>query len=67
MPQINMKKLLSLFPLLLSLLLMSGCGDSNSKADLDPESGKHPAGWLPSGHKDAAQNHPPGVYGLSRQ
>lgn len=60
MPQINMKKLLLLFPLLLSLLLMWGCGDSNSQADLDPEAGKHPAGWLPSGHKDAAKDHPLG-------
>ena len=44
--------------LLLFVSVLSGCGDSNSQANLDATSGKHPAGWLPTGHKTAAQAHP---------
>jgi hypothetical protein len=57
MSQIRIPSLaLGLF-LLLSLSLLSGCGDKNSQADLDPSSGKHPASWLPAGHSTAAKNH----------
>lgn len=35
-------------------LALSGCGDQNSKAVLGSDTGRHPAGWVPSGHKAAA-------------
>lgn len=47
----------SLFPGLLmslALFLVSGCGDKNSQADLDPLLGTHSAEWLPLGHKNSA-------------
>jgi len=42
---------------LLSLIVtaLSGCGDENSQASLEPISGKHLANWLPSGHKATAR------------
>lgn len=43
--------------LLLSLFLLAGCGDKNTQSDLDPISGQHPAGWLPSGHRVEAKVH----------
>ena len=45
------------FAALLSLIVMalSGCGDENSQASLEPISGKHLANWLPSGHKATAR------------
>ncbi|QEM68541.1 hypothetical protein FO488_10415 [Geobacter sp. FeAm09] len=50
----------SLALVLLSLLVfpLSGCGDRNSQADLNPSTGKHsdPA-WLPTGHTIAVQDH----------
>jgi hypothetical protein len=57
MPQI---KTPLLFLVLWSLLLipLSGCGDPNGQADLNPVTGKHsdPA-WLPTGHTSAAKDH----------
>lgn len=46
--------------LLLSLIvfMLSGCGDKNSQADLNPTSGKHPSTWLPADHVVAAKDHP---------
>jgi hypothetical protein len=43
--------------LLLSLIVLSGCGDKNPQADLSSTSGKHPASWLPAGHATAAKDH----------
>lgn len=40
--------------LLLCLLSLTGCGDSNPEANFDSAVGEHPAGWLPGGHKAAA-------------
>jgi hypothetical protein len=36
-------------------LALSGCGDRNSQAVFSPDSGKHLANWLPSGHKETAR------------
>jgi len=44
--------------LLLSSIVLSGCGDRNPQADLDPVTAKHPAAWLPTGHSAAAKDHP---------
>jgi len=44
--------------LLLFVFMLSGCGDTNSQSNLDATSGKHPAAWLPTGHKTAANEHP---------
>ncbi len=43
---------------LATLLFVGGCSDSNTQATFDADSGKHVAGWLPSGHKVAAQSDP---------
>jgi len=40
----------------LSFVLLSGCGDKNSQANLDASSGKHSASWLPGGHSTAAKS-----------
>ena len=55
MPQIRRSSLglATLFSLL--ALALPGCGDVNSQATLDTDSGKHVTGWLPSGHMAAAQ------------
>lgn len=39
----------------LSLIVLSGCGDKNSQAEVSPVTGKHPANWLPSTHADTAK------------
>ncbi|MBJ6727918.1 hypothetical protein [Geomesophilobacter sediminis] len=39
------------------ILSLGGCGDASSQSDLDPESGAHPAGWLPAGHVSPALSH----------
>jgi len=39
----------------LTLFSLSGCGDTNSQANLNPTSGKHPSGWVPTGHQAAAK------------
>jgi hypothetical protein len=36
--------------LIICLLSLNGCGDKNDQSSLDPETGSHPAGWLPGGH-----------------
>jgi hypothetical protein len=43
--------------LLLSLFFLAGCGDKNEQSDLDPVSGQHAAGWVPTGHKTEAKAH----------
>jgi hypothetical protein len=42
----------------LLILLVGGCGDLNSRVDLNPVTGKHtdPA-WLPAGHTAAVKDH----------
>ncbi|MBC8016990.1 MAG: hypothetical protein H7X83_00525 [Verrucomicrobia bacterium] len=57
MSQIRIPSLALGLLLSLSFIVLSGCGDKNSKADLDPTSGKHPASWLPADHAIAANNH----------
>lgn len=54
MPQIRTSLSLTVLSSLL-VLALSGCGDVNSQATLDTATGKHPAGWLPAGHKSAAR------------
>lgn len=54
MPQI--KPALALIGLCLgAALALGGCGDQNSRAVFGTETGKHPAGWVPTGHRVAAQ------------
>lgn len=54
MPQI--RPALALIGLCLGgALAFSGCGDQNSRAVFGSETGRHPAGWLPSGHSAAAR------------
>lgn len=55
MPQIRRSSLALAALLSLSVMALSGCGDQNSKATFDSTTGQHVAGWLPSGHKDAAK------------
>jgi len=51
MPQIKTALLLAFLALMLSL---SACGDTNSKVVFSPDSGKHPADWIP-GHQASAK------------
>jgi hypothetical protein len=53
MSQIKMTSLA--LGMLLMASVLSGCGDRNSQSNFDAQSGTHPAGWLPEGHKAAAQ------------
>lgn len=39
---------------IVSLFLLSGCGDKNSSANFVTDTGKHVAGWVPFGHKAEA-------------
>lgn len=57
MSQINLSSLAVALLLSLSLFSLSGCGDTNSQADLNPTTGKHPSDWLPVGHKATANSH----------
>jgi hypothetical protein len=50
MPQIAKTSLI----LSLALLALAGCGDVNKDATFDSAISRHPAGWLPDGHKAAA-------------
>ena len=43
--------------LLFSLFLLAGCGEKSAQSDLDPVTGQHPAGWLPTGHMVEAKAH----------
>jgi len=40
--------------LLLFALSLVGCGSPNGSSSFNSDSGNHPAGWLPAGHKTAA-------------
>ena len=40
--------------LLLLVLSLAGCGSPSGSSSFNPDSGRHPAGWLPSGHKTGA-------------
>jgi len=44
---------------LMTSLSLSGCGDENSQATFNSESGKHPAGWV-TGHNALAMANPAG-------
>ncbi len=55
MSPVRSSSLISLFMLSLLLMALSGCGDSNSQAVLNPVTGTHPATWLPAGHTTAAK------------
>lgn len=55
MPQITKTALSIAVCSSLLVLALSGCGDVNSQANLDPASGKHVAGWLLNGHNTAAR------------
>jgi hypothetical protein len=46
--------LLLLLSMLLSLVTITGCGDKNSKTDINPVAAKHPSNWLPSSHAATA-------------
>lgn len=56
MSQIRTSSLALAMVLSLLVMALSGCGDNNSQATLDPTSGKHPASWLPAGHSTAAKS-----------
>lgn len=53
MPQIKPARYINLL-LVCFALFVAGCGQSTSQSTLSSASGKHPANWLPSGHKAAA-------------
>jgi hypothetical protein len=40
--------------LLLVVFSLAGCGSANDSASFNPNSGSHPAGWLPAGHTTKA-------------
>jgi hypothetical protein len=54
MSQIRQSDPLFAVLLLLVVLSLAGCGSSNGSSNFSPDSGSHPAGWLPTGHKTAA-------------
>ena len=54
MSQITKTSLTFALLLLLSVVTIAGCGSSNSQSAFDSSTGKHPAGWLPAGHKSEA-------------
>ncbi len=54
MSQISIRRVLLAIVGCAALGMMYGCGNSNSAATLNAESGKHPADWMPSQHATAA-------------
>lgn len=54
MSQITKASLTFTFLLLLCVLVLAGCGSSNSQSTFNPDTGEHPAGWLPAGHREEA-------------
>lgn len=54
MSQIRKPSLMLGLLLSLCVLTLAGCGDTNSQANLNTDSGKHPANWLPLAHSQAA-------------
>jgi hypothetical protein len=55
MPQIKISPVLFAILLTLVAMALSGCGDSKTGAGFNQSTGEHDeAGWLPSGHKQAA-------------
>lgn len=57
MPQVKKTSLAPFTLLSLLVLLLAGCGDINTKSNFDQNTGTHPSGWVPTGHKTAAQAH----------
>jgi hypothetical protein len=57
MSQIRIPSLVLGLLVSLSLIIISGCGNKNPQADLNPISGKHDSSWLPAGHMAAAKEH----------
>jgi hypothetical protein len=55
MSQITKTSLTFAFLLLLSVVTLAGCGNSNSQSNFDSSTGKHPSGWLPDGHMTVAK------------
>ena len=55
MPQIRTSSLALATVLSLLVMTLSGCGDINSQASLNPSTGKQVANWLPSGHNETAK------------
>jgi len=57
MPQITTASALPTLAaaLLISFMTLAGCGDRNDQSSFDPDSGSHPAGWLPGGHAASAR------------
>lgn len=55
MSQIRISSLMLGLLFSVPLFLLSGCGDKNSHANLEPVAGKHSDSWLPAGHASAAK------------
>jgi len=56
MSQIKITSLTMGLLLSMSFLVLTGCGDNNSQVNFSSNTGEHDAGWLPTGHKTAANN-----------
>lgn len=54
MPQITYPTRIVLLVAGLAMLIMGGCGSSDSRSSFSSDSGSHPANWTIDGHKDAA-------------
>lgn len=54
MPSIRRPSLVIGLLLSFSVLTLAGCGNNNSQANFDTDSGQHPADWLPLPHSQAA-------------
>lgn len=54
MSPIRISFLSYVFTMLLAMVVLTGCGDKNSQADINPVTAKHPSTWLPGGHVTVA-------------
>lgn len=55
MSQVKQASLAPFVLLSLLVFLLAGCGDTNTQSDFNANTGTHPSGWLPTGHKTAAK------------
>lgn len=55
MPQVRTALTMILLCLCVTALFIAGCGESTKQSTLASDSGTHPSGWLPGGHKVAAK------------